>query len=57
MKSACACGQALAESVLREVYDGPGQMHGKIGLNNFAVVWSDDILIYDEDTPYHMEAT
>ena len=51
VKSACACGQALAEDVLRAVYDGPGPHNGKIGLSAFCIVWMDDILIYDEDTP------
>ena len=53
IKPSCAIGQSLAEDVLREVYDGPGPMHGKPGLGNFVIVWSDDILIFDQDTPYH----
>ena len=54
IKSACAIGQALAEDLLRAVYDGPGPHHGKCGLSTFCCVWMDDILIFDEDTPYHV---
>ena len=57
LKNSPAIAQAHIDRVLRQKYDGPGPMHGRVALGNFVVPYLDDITVYTDkkNEPYHAD--